>query len=193
MSSFLSIHIMDNSPLASAHLISNSQDYYGKWWRSLSPWHSHQGQTSLPSHPMISGLLFFFCYCFPLIGLCTIHSLASNESSDCNIFSGAAVVSEKFRLCNQFSSSRRHRCRLRSSPQDVVLRAHTVRAEGIGGWESCGGALTSPASNVVCKGKDTRQQGERFSHDKNNHLFTSFAPFQFVRNFSLGISVLPRK
>lgn len=90
---------MDNSPLASAHLISNSQEYYGKWWRSLSPWHSHQGQTSLPSHPMISGLLFFFCYCFPLIGLCTIHSLASNESRDCNIFSGAAQSSVKSSDC----------------------------------------------------------------------------------------------
>lgn len=42
---------------------------------------------------------------------------------------------------------------MRSSPQDVVLWAHTVQAEGIGGWESCGGALTSPTSNVVCKGK----------------------------------------
>lgn len=42
---------------------------------------------------------------------------------------------------------------MRSSAQDVVLWAHTVQAEGIGGWESCGGALTSPTSNVVCKGK----------------------------------------
>lgn len=42
---------------------------------------------------------------------------------------------------------------MRSYPQDVVLWAHTVQAEGIGGWESCGGALTSPTSNVVCKGK----------------------------------------
>ncbi len=42
---------------------------------------------------------------------------------------------------------------MRSSAQDVVLRVHTVQAEGIGGWESCGAALTSPASIVVCKGK----------------------------------------
>lgn len=42
---------------------------------------------------------------------------------------------------------------MRSSPQDVVLWAHTVQAEGIGGWESCGGALTNPTPNVVCKGK----------------------------------------
>ena len=42
---------------------------------------------------------------------------------------------------------------MRSSPQDVVLWAHTVQAEGIGGWESCGGALTSPTSSVVCRGK----------------------------------------
>ena len=32
---------------------------------------------------------------------------------------------------------------MRSSAQDVVLLAHTVQAEGIGGWESCGGALTN--------------------------------------------------
>lgn len=100
--SFLSIHITDNYPLASAHLIPNSQEHSEKWYWSLSPWHAHQGQTSLPSHPMISGLLFFygvFCYCFPLKCLCSLHGLASNESSDCNIFSGATQSSVKSSDC----------------------------------------------------------------------------------------------
>lgn len=51
---------------------------------------------------MISGLLFFygvFCYCFPLKCLCTLHSLASNESNDCNIFSGATQSSVKSSDC----------------------------------------------------------------------------------------------
>lgn len=40
-----------------------------------------------------------FCYCFPLKRLCTLHSLASNESSDCNIFSGATQSSVKSSDC----------------------------------------------------------------------------------------------
>lgn len=49
---------------------------------------------------------------------------------------------------------------LRCSPQDVVLWAHTVPAQAVGGWEPCGAALTSPTSSVVCRGKipDSRAQ-----------------------------------
>lgn len=43
--------------------------------------------------------LWGFCYCFPLKCLCTLHSLASNESSDCNIFSGATQSSVKSSYC----------------------------------------------------------------------------------------------
>lgn len=99
---FLTMHITEDYPRASAHLIPNPPEYSGKWWWSLSPWHSHQAQTSLPSHPMISGRLFFygfFCYCFALKCLCTLHSLAPNESSDCNIFSGATQSSVKSSDC----------------------------------------------------------------------------------------------
>lgn len=39
------------------------------------------------------------CYCFPLKRLCTLHSLASNESNDCNIFSGATQSSVKSSDC----------------------------------------------------------------------------------------------
>lgn len=55
---------------------------------------------------------------------------------------------------------------MRSSPQDVVLWAHTVQALGIGGWESCGGALTSPASSAVCKGKIPDGKAEVFHMTK---------------------------
>lgn len=41
----------------------------------------------------------FFCYCFALKCLCTLHSLAPNESSDCNIFSGATQSSVKSSDC----------------------------------------------------------------------------------------------
>lgn len=43
--------------------------------------------------------LWGFCYCLPLKCLCTLHSLASNESSDCNIFSGATQSSVKSSDC----------------------------------------------------------------------------------------------
>lgn len=43
--------------------------------------------------------LWGFSYCFPLKCLCTLHSLASNESSDCNIFSGATQSSVKSSDC----------------------------------------------------------------------------------------------
>lgn len=106
---------------------------------------------------MISGLLFFygvFCYCFPLKCLCSLHSLASNESSDCNIFSGATQSSVKSSYCvTNFPVQGGIAVDCVPLLQDVVLWAHIVQAEGIGGWESCGGALTSPTSNVVCKGK----------------------------------------
>lgn len=101
-SSFLSIHITDNYPLASAHLIPASPEYSGKWWWSLSPWHSHQGQDISPitSHDQWPAVfLWGFCYCFPLKHPCTLHSLASNESSDCNIFSGATQSSVKSSDC----------------------------------------------------------------------------------------------
>lgn len=104
----------------------------------------------------ISGLLFFyvfFCYCFPLKYLCPLQSLASHESSDCNTFIGATQSSVKSSDCVTdfpFQGGIAVDC---APPQDVVLWAHTVHAEGVGGWESCGGALTSSTSNVVCRGK----------------------------------------
>lgn len=75
-SSFLSIHITDKYPSACAHLIPNSPEHSGKWWWSLSPWHSHQGQTSLPSHPMISGLLFFYGV-FAIVSLWNVSALST--------------------------------------------------------------------------------------------------------------------
>lgn len=55
---------------------------------------------------------------------------------------------------------------MRSSPQDVVLWADTVQAEGIGGWESCGGAPTSSTSNVVFKGKIPDREAKDFHMTK---------------------------
>lgn len=55
---------------------------------------------------------------------------------------------------------------MRSSPQDVVLWAHTVQAEGIGGWESCGEALTSSTSSPLCKGKIPDREAEVFHMTK---------------------------
>lgn len=79
---------------------------------------------------------------------------------------------------------------MRSSPQDVVLWAHTVQALGIGGWESCGAALTSPAWSVVCKGKIPDSKAEVFHMTKTiiclyprsllicqTGIFFSFWPF----------------
>lgn len=57
------------------------------------------------------------------------------------------------------------------SAQDVVHWDHTVQAEGIGGWEFCGGALTSSA--VFVRGKIPDREAQGFSHDKRNLLFTS--------------------
>lgn len=57
----------------------------------ISPIASHDQWPSV--------FLWGFCYCLPLKCLCTLHSLASNESSDCNIFSGATQSSVKSSDC----------------------------------------------------------------------------------------------
>lgn len=56
---------------------------------------------------------------------------------------------------------------MRSSAQDVVLWAYMVQAEGIGGWESCGGAFTSLTSSLVCKGKIPDRVAEGFHMTKS--------------------------
>lgn len=130
--------------------------------------HIKDRHLSLSSHPMIRDPLFFYGFLLLFLFEMSLHSLhlACNESSDCNIFSGAMVVSEKFKLCNQFSSSRRHCCRLRSSRQDVVLWAPTLQAQGIGGWESCGQSFCIPTSSVVCWGKIPDREAEVFQMTK---------------------------
>lgn len=68
--------IIINYPLVSVHLIPNSPEHSGKCRWSLSPWHSHQGQTFLPSHPMISGLLFFYGD-FAIVSLWNLSALST--------------------------------------------------------------------------------------------------------------------
>ena len=106
----------------------------------------------------------------------SIHHLASNESIDCNILSGAAQSSVKSSDgVTEFSSSRRHRCRLRSSSQDVVLRARSARAEGFGGvgvlWQGC--SQPSLHTAAVCRGKIPDRKTQSILDDRNNYLFTS--------------------
>lgn len=100
----------------------------------------------------------------PAVLLTLFHRLALNESGGLQqLERGDAIVSEKFRLCNQFSSSRRHRSRSHPPPpQDVVLWADTVQAQGIGGWESCGEAPTSPTSSAVLLGERYQTERRRF-------------------------------
>lgn len=56
---------------------------------------------SITSHDQRPAVFLWglFCYCFPSKCLCAFHSLASNESSDCNIFSGATQSSVKSSDC----------------------------------------------------------------------------------------------
>lgn len=75
---------------------------------------------------------------------------------------------------------------MRSSSQDVVLWAHTVQVLGIGGWESCGGAFTSPTSSVVCKGKIPDSKAEVFHMTKtviclHPQLFSHLLDWKFLQ------------
>lgn len=122
---------------------------------------------------IISVPLLLFSFRF----LYLLNTLASDESSNCNIFSGATQSSVKSSNCvTNFPVS--SCCRLRSSAQDVVLQAHTEQAEGIGGWESCGGARPGSALSLVCEGKipDTLTESFFFFlfYVTKENLFTTF-------------------
>lgn len=97
------------------------------------------------------------------------------KAGDCNISERSdAVVSEKFRLCNQFSSSRRPRCRLYPPLPRMWFSGPIQYKHG----ELVGGSLVVrlPQARPRARfrwGKDTRRRGDGFSHDKDNYLFMS--------------------
>ena len=128
---------------------------------------------------MISGLLFFygvFCYCFPLKRLCSLHGLASNESSDCNIFSGATQSSVKSSDCvTNFpvQGGIAVDC-VPSAPGCGSLGFVQNKQRELEGGSPAVAFSTSP--NLESGFSRERYQTARltlFSHDKNNYLFTS--------------------
>lgn len=101
-SSFLSIHFIGNYNLGSAHLIPNIPRVF--WEIVVEPLTlaltSRTDISPITSHDQWPAVfLLGFCYCFPLKCPCALHRLASNESSDCNIFSGATQSSVKSSDC----------------------------------------------------------------------------------------------
>lgn len=114
----------------------------------------------------ISGVVFFVEASSPIF--------VSNESTDCNTFSGAAPSSVKSSDCvTLFSSWRRRRRRSRSSRQDVVLWARTSTSRGnLRVGVVAVGRPQTQLRTWFLKG-DTRRRGRSRSHDRNRYLFTS--------------------